>query len=114
MPPKGKTKKGNGTAKSITLKSRSRQLARKSQPLPTYTPTTGEDTSELNRTLANPVDTENSLKSVMDMLVDITSRLRAIVHFMHGVRANKAMVSSLTSNKGQQSQSRAKKTSNRS
>ena len=73
MPSKGKEKKGSGAAKVVTQKSRARQLAHKSQPLPTYSPTPGEDKSELNRTVSYPVETEASLNIVMGMLVDIKS-----------------------------------------
>ena len=75
MSPKSKAKKGSKAAKIVTLKTRVRRPAHRSQPLPTYSPTSGEDMSELNGIFSYPLEAETSLNQVMDMLVDISSRL---------------------------------------
>ena len=46
--------------------------------------------SQPNRTVTHPVETETSLNTEMDMLVDISSRLSATEHFVDKVRADKA------------------------
>ena len=46
--------------------------------------------SELNWTVTHPVETATSLNTVLDMLVDICSRLSATKHFVDEVRADKA------------------------
>ena len=92
MPPKGKGKKGNLAARLSPQRSRSKWSACKSQPLPVYSSAIGEDSSDLDRTLGNPSETETGLTGVMDMLmaIIINSRLQAIEHFMAEVKADKA------------------------
>ena len=70
MPPKSIAKKGSSATKAVTLKSRARGTTHKSQPLPTYSPASGEDMSDLNRTLTHPVDTETSVNTVVVLHVD--------------------------------------------
>ena len=91
MPHKGKGKKGSSTAQAVTPKKRSRQPAFKSQPPPVHSLGLGEDLGDLDRTLGNPTDPETAgLSSVMDMLLDFSSRLNTTDHFMDEVKADKA------------------------
>ena len=91
MPPKGTAKKGgSGAAKTATQKNRSKWPVHKSQPLPVSSPAIGEDSSDLDRTLGNTAETESGLTGVMDMLMEISSRLQATEHFMDEVKADKA------------------------
>ena len=90
MPSNSKAKKSSGAAKAVTPKRRVKQLTHKSQPLPTFSPTQGEDASEANRIDNHPVDTEPNLSAMMDMQVDISSHLSVTEHFVDEVRADKA------------------------
>ena len=67
MPPKSKARM-NGAAKPGTPKRRAKQLAQKSQSLPTFSPTHALDLSALY--------TEPNSNSVMDVLEDISSSLK--------------------------------------
>ena len=89
MSPKSKAKRSKGAAKDVTLKRKAKRQAHKSQPLPTYSPTYGEEMSEHTRTETHSVEAENSLDMVMDMLEDISGTLSAREHFVEKVRAYK-------------------------
>ena len=86
---RAKHKKGRGAAKAFTPKRRAKQPGCKSQHLPTYSSTTREDVSKHKRTVTHPVETETSLNTAMDMLVDISSRLSATEHFVDEARDDK-------------------------
>ena len=88
MPPKGKGKKGNGAAPGVTPKQRSKWAACKSQPLPVYLPAIVEDLSDFDRTFGSQVETVDlGMSGVMDLLLDISSRLQATEHFMEEVKS---------------------------
>ena len=82
--------KKNGADKTVTSTRRAKQPAQKSQLPPTFSHTHGEEPSGFIRTHSHPVDTEPNYNGVMDILVDISSRLLASEHFVEQIRARKA------------------------
>ena len=89
MPPKSKAKKGGSADKVVTPKRRTKQPAHKSQPPPTYSPTPSDELSAHNRTETHPIESETSQNTVMDMLVNISSRSSVTEHFVDELRADK-------------------------